>query len=340
METKVRIGILGCANIAKKYAINAFKSINNAELICIASRSKEKAENTAKEYGIPSAISYNKLINCEDIDAIYIPLPIGLHEKWIKKAAIAGKHIICEKSLSYSYASVKRILNICNSNNIVLYENFMCDFHPQHKKVLSTIADGQIGRPIIFRGYFGFPPLNKSNFRYNKFLGGGSLNDAGSYPTFMARKIFGLEPVAVTSSLNFDEQTGVDIQGSAYLEFPEAKVGLIAFGFDNVYQNNYSVWGSEGILTVSRAYSIPPDMRPEVKLFKNISSKEVISSIEIPAANHFELIFKDFCNTLLNKDKKKIDRIYSSLSAQARVLEAIRISARENRKVKIDEIRT
>jgi len=339
MVTKVRIGILGCANVAKKHAINAFKAIDNAELVCIASRDIKKAQIVAEEYGTDFAPSYDALLQRDDIDAVYIPLPIGLHEEWVEKAAKAKKHIICEKSLSDSYKSVNRILSICKLNDIVLYENFMCDFHPQHEKVLSLISDGQIGEPAVFIGCFGFPPLDKKNFRYDRSLGGGSLNDAGAYPTFMARKIFG-EPTSVTCHLNMDTKLGVDIQGSAQLEFPGGKVGLVSFGFDNVYQNNYSIWGTDGLITVPFAYSIPSNIKPQVELLKNISFKEVKKLLNIQEANHFELIFQDFCNTIINKNREKIIKIYSLLDAQARVMEAMRISAREDRKVKIKEVKS
>ena len=334
---KVRIGILGCANVAGKYAIKAFQAIDNAKVAAIASRDHAKAKEWAAKFSIEAVSSYEALLQRKDIDAVYIPLPIGLHEEWVLKAADAGKHVLCEKSLSDSFVSVKKMVEYCRSKKVVLYENFMCDYHPQHAQVKYSLEKGDLGDPLVFKGYFGFPPFPKTSFRYDAKLGGGSLNDAGAYTAFLARKMFG-EPMAVTARLVVDSQTGVDIQGSAFLEFSKSKVGFLSFGFNNVYQNKYSLWGTKGKITVNRAYSIPPDMNPQVELLKNEDFQEKIISVDIPAENHFELLFHDFCETVLKQDRTKMDKMYNQLLSQAKVLEAVRTSSRENRKVLLSEV--
>ncbi len=340
MNKKVRIGILGCANIAQKYAIKAFQSIEKAKVVTIASRDYEKAKEWSSRLNLKAERSYDSLVTNPEIDAVYIPLPIGLHKEWILKAAKNGKHIICEKSLAGSFADVKEIVAKCNFNKVTLYENFMCDLHPQHQKVLSLINNGEVGEPFVFRGYFGFPMMNPNNFRYNKELGGGCLNDAGSYTVFMARKIFGKEPISVSANLFYDKENGVDMKGCVELEFGDCMSALVAFNFNAMYQNNYSVWGEKGLITVNRAYAIPPDMKPEVLLIKNENMKESAIQIDIPAANHFELIFSDFCDTILHKDehKGKIENMYSKILNQAKVMEAIRVSSKEKRRVQVSEI--
>jgi len=262
---------------------------------------------------------------------VVFPLPVGLHREWVVKAAMSGKHVICEKSLAESFDSVKEMVRACRENKVVLYENFMCSYHPQHGKVRSMISGGRIGEVFLFRGFFGCPPFDEGNIRYQKQLGGGSLNDVGTYPLFMSRKILKSEPLFVTCSLYSGKGQDVDTQGSAYLEFPGNKAALIAFGFNNLYQNDYSVWGSTGLVNVNRAYSIPADMKPQVELLK----QDAAEKIDLPAANHFTLIFEDFCSKIL--ENKACD--YSPLLAQARAMEALRVSSREKRKVRVSEIR-
>ena len=334
---QVRIGILGCAKVAAKYALKAFQALENAEVVAIASRDYAKAKEWAARFGIEAVSSYDALLERKDIDAVYIPLPIGLHEEWVLKAAAAGKHILCEKSLSDNFASVKKIVERCKSKNIVLYENFMCDYHPQHARVKSLLGQGAIGDSRVFKGYFGFPPFPKSSFRYDSKLGGGSLNDAGAYTIFMARKMFG-QPCSITANLFLDPETKVDLRGSAFLEFQNSKTAHLSFGFDHVYQNNYSLWGTKGKIMVQRAYSIPPEMKPQVEILTNENFQEKVTVVDLPAANHFELIFSDFCKTILSKDKSKMNFRYNQLLDQAKVLEAVRISAAENRKVNMSEV--
>ncbi len=312
---------MGCANVVEKHIIKALSKVKNGKLYGIASRDVNKAKECASKYGCKYFESYDALLK-SDVDAVYLPLPIGLHEEWVIKAAEAGKHILCEKSLSDNLVSVKRMIDLCQKNNVVLFENFMCGYHPQHQKVISLLPE--IGEVFILNAFFGFPPLEKDNIRYKKELGGGSLNDAGCYTVFISRKILQSEPIAVTCKLVYDNN--VDIQGSAYLEFPNNKFASIAFGFNNSYQNNYSVWGSKGIIKIERAFSIPADIKPEVNLVK----QDVNTTLDIPAENHFALIFEDFFSKIKNKEYD-----YSHLIAQARVMEALRISAKEDRKVKI-----
>ena len=76
MKEKIKIGILGCANIAEKYAIRAFQSVPSAELVSIASRDYGKAKEWASRFGLRAEESYESLISNPVLSAVYIPLPI------------------------------------------------------------------------------------------------------------------------------------------------------------------------------------------------------------------------------------------------------------------------
>ena len=329
-KEKVRIGILGCANIAEKYAIGAFKSLAGVELVAIASRSAEKAQEAAARHGL-EAESYKSLIARTDIDVIYSPLPVGSQEEWTLKAGAAGKHVICEKSITYSLESAQRMVNAFKENGLALYENFAPEFQPQHEKVLSLIKEGAIGIPHVWNGQYGFPPFPKGDIRYSAELKGGALNDCGCYTVYMARKILQAEPVAVTCMLSNDGSE-VDITGSALLEFPCASA-LMSFGFDHLYQNTYSVWGSKGMLRTDRAFAIPPTFVSTVERITNDGVKDTREAIEIPAADRFARSFDFFCTAVAGGDKKQFDDMYGRIIRQAGVLEAMRTSAREGRRV-------
>lgn len=327
---KLRIGILGCARIAERYAIPAFKSLSNVELVAIASRSEEKAEEYAARHQL-EAEGYESLIARKDIDAVYSPLPVGLQEEWVLKAATAGKHIMCEKSITYSLESAERMIDACKKNNIALYENFVPEFHPQHAKILSLINEGKIGIPRVWNGAYGFPPFPENDIRYRADLKGGALNDAGCYTVFMARKILQGEPRAVTCALSQGDRE-VDIAGSALLEFENGEA-LMSFGFDHLYQNTYSVWGSKGMVRTNRAFAVPPDLISPVELITNDGTKDARTTVDIPAANQFALSFDFFSKAVIAQDTKQFNDIYSRIEKQARVLDAMRVSSREGRRV-------
>ena len=331
-KEKVRVGILGCANIAGKYAIAAFKSLPNVELVAIASRKENTAKEWAARHGL-EAETYESLIARDDIDVLYSPLPVGLQEEWAARAAVAGKHVICEKSITYSLESAQRMTETFKKNGLALYENFAPEFQPQHEKVLSLIKEGAIGTPHAWNGRYGFPPFPKGDIRYSSELKGGALNDCGCYTVFMARKILQAEPVAVTCTLSNDGAE-VDIKGSALLEFPHASA-LLAFGFDHLYQNTYSVWGSKGMVRTDRAFAVPPAFVPTVELIVNDGTKDSRTSVEIPAADRFALSFDFFCKAVAKQDTKQFGEMYERIIRQASVLEAMRTSAKEGRRVEL-----
>ncbi len=332
---KIRVGILGCAEIAKRYAIPALLTLPDVELVAVSSRTPLKAQTLALEYGL-EAESYESLLARTDINVIYSPLPVGLQEEWVLKAALKGKHVICEKSITYSLESAKKMVQACKEAGVALYENFVPEFHPQHAKILSLIAEGRIGEPLVWTGYDGYPPRSMDDIRYQSALKGGALNYTGCYTAFMARKIMRGEPHSVTCRLARNN-AGVDIAGSALFEFEHGEA-LMSFGFNHLYQNSYSVWGSKGIIETNRAFAIPPTLAPTVIYVTNNGKEEKREIIDVPPVNQFALSFDFFFKTIVKSDTDEFEDMYECILAQATVLEAMRISARDEIRVQINSI--
>ena len=327
---KINLGISGCANVAKKYAIDAFKKIEGIDKVYIASRDTNKAKEWAKNFGIEFKDSYESILEDQSINAIYIPLPISMHEEWAIKCAEKGKHVICEKTLAGHLDCTKRIVNAFKERNLTLFENFVCDYHPQHNKIISLINKGEIGKPMIFKSFFGFM-VPEGNIRRDKNLDTGCFNDIGGYMVFMSRKIFREEPVSVIADFNHEE-------GSLYMKFPNNKTAFGAFGFNHAYQNNYSVWGSKGVIGTDRAYSIPVGTKVMVNLFKTNMTGDTNEKIEIENSNQFELIFRDFCSTIINQDNEKRTKKYEDIMSQARVIQLLRDANDNGTKISNDNL--
>src|SRR5262245_6575136 len=120
MTKKIRWGILGVAKINDRL-LPAFAKAANAELVGIASRSLERAEDAAKAAGIPRAFgSYEALLADPEIDAIYNPLPNTLHDEWTRKAAQARKHVLCEKPLTPTARECEDLVEFCHDKKIKL----------------------------------------------------------------------------------------------------------------------------------------------------------------------------------------------------------------------------
>lgn len=318
MNKLIKIGIIGCANIALRFLIPAIKNNPNFELAGIASRSIIKAKSYAASFDTIYYDSYEDLIS-SDLDAVYIPLPNGIHYDWIKKSLNNNLHVLVEKSLACSFEEVKELNSLAKAKDLVLMENFQFRFHNQLKHIKDIINSGAIGDIRLFRSCFGFPPFeDKNNIRYKKEIGGGALLDAGAY-TIKASQIFlGQDLVVQTANINTPKNYSVDISGSATLKQNTGNViAQIAYGFDHFYQNNIEFWGSKGKLSANRIFTAGPGVKAEVKLEQaNIDNKVVYFE-----DNHFDKML-NFYSELINTGKN-LELEYSQNENQARLINDI-----------------
>lgn len=262
-------------------------------------------------------MGYQNLIDRKDISALYIPLPTGLHKEWILKALQAGKHVYAEKSIAFNYNDASEMINLARTNNLVLQEGYMFIYHAQHKIALELIKNGEIGQIRSFKSLFGFPPLDKSNFRYVNELGGGVVFDAAGYPLRVAHLILGPDLVVTSSSLQYSPLTNSALFGNAFLQNKEGATAHISFGFDNFYQCNYEIWGSKGKLTATKAFTPKPDEQPEIL----VETKGWTRKILAPADNHFKKALLAFANSIVDVELRQTH--YDAILRQSSSLDRI-----------------
>ena len=180
---------------------------------------------------------------------------------------------------------------------------------------------------------YGFPPISKSDIRYNAELGGGALNETGCYPIYASRMIFDEEPISVSFNLFNDLKNNVDVKGHGNIEFSNSKKAFIGFSFENQYQANYKIWGEKGIVELKRAYAVPPDFSPTIELV--VSDKK--SQIKIEPTDHFKNMINIFCQEIQKNEKDSIN-FEEDLLNQAKLLEAIRESSKRNTIINLSDI--
>lgn len=316
---KISIGVLGCANIAYRSMIPAILSMPNIyELRAVASRTKMKADEFASKFDCEAIESYKMMIERKDIDAIYIPLPTGLHQEWINKALCAGKHVYAEKSIAFSYKDADEMVNNAKRHNVALMEGFMFQYHKQNLKVKEMISQGAIGDIRYFTGSFGFPPFaDSTNFRYDKEVGGGAIFDACGYPLRAAYYLLGDSLKVLGASAHYEVSSGTSIYGSAFLGGDNGIGASISFGFDNYYQCNYQIWGNKGTLKVCKAFTPKKDEMTKL-IWEHDSQEEVI---DFPPDNHFEKAMLEF--SLIVENEQKRDKHYKEILQQSEALERI-----------------
>ena len=259
----MRIGVLGAANIARKVVIPSILHAQDVELVAIGSESQRAADFLAETElrtrdGRPlrkaaRACTYEELLAAEDVDAVYIPLPNSLHAEWSKRAADAGKHVLCEKPAARTRAETEDMIEHCLGCGVVWMEAFMYRFHPQWQVVFDRLRAGAVGEVKLVRSVFTFTVKSPENVRRRPELGGGSLYDVGYYCVNAARWVMGAEPVAVAATMQLSPE-GVDEELSGILDFGGGRTALIASSFTQPYRHEVEILGTDGRIRIPDAF--------------------------------------------------------------------------------------
>jgi dTDP-3,4-didehydro-2,6-dideoxy-alpha-D-glucose 3-reductase len=162
----------------------------------------------------------------------------------------------------------------------VLMENFMFLHHGQHTSVADALATGQIGELRSLTATFTIPRRDPGDIRLNPALGGGALLDVGSYPLRIAQHVLGPDLEVVGSALRFDPVHGVDVGGSALLYRPDGVTARLSFGLDDAYVCEYELFGSEGRMTLRRAFTPPADYSPVLRIERASGVEEQVLPAE------------------------------------------------------------
>ena len=321
MPPVVRVGVLGCARIALRRTLPAMKEAEGIELTAVASRDPATAIDVARRFGCAASDGYESLLERPDVDAVYLPLPTGLHAEWVSRALAAGKHVLSEKPLTVDLDTAVRLVDQARKAGRWLMENFMFLHHSQHEAVRKLVADGRIGQPRVFTAYFGIPPLGSADVRYRPDLGGGALLDVGVYPIRAAQLILGTDLEVVGSVRRLDQTRGVDVGGHALLCTPAGVTAELSFGFEHAYRSGYSLWGDRGRLTLDRAFTPDPTWRPVVR----IDSQDRSEELTLPADHQFTNIAEHFARSILQK--ADFGPQGEAIVRQARLVNRVRSSA-------------
>ncbi|MFA3879436.1 Gfo/Idh/MocA family protein [Streptomyces sp. MMCC 100] len=266
MSAPVRIGVLGCADIAVRRMLPAFTASPDLEVAAVASRDRARVEEVAGRFGCRPVQGYAELLDRDDVQAVYVPLPAALHAAWVEAALHAGKHVLAEKPLTTEPESTERLLDLAAKQGVALMENVMFVHHPRHEVVRRLLGEGRIGELRAFHAAFTVPPLPDGDIRYDPELGGGALADVGLYPLRAALHFLGPALDVVGARLTRGAGRLVETSGAALLATPGGVAAHLTFGMEHAYVSRYELWGSEGRITVERAFTPPADLVPVIGL--------------------------------------------------------------------------
>ncbi|WP_234391540.1 Gfo/Idh/MocA family protein [Streptomyces sp. CB02613] len=291
---RLRVGVLGCADIARRRMLPALVRSTDAELIAVAGRDPAKTRRFTDFFGGVPVDGYERLLERADVDAVYVPQPTGLHAHWAERALRAGKHVLVEKPLAPTEREADRLVRLAASLGLALLENFMFLGHAQHTLARGLLADGAIGELREISAEFGVPPRPDGDIRLQHVLGGGALNDVGCYPLRTALLHLGPDARVVGASLRYDG--GVDRGGAALLDAPSGATARLGFGMDRSYTASCVLWGSTGRITLPRAYTPPPD-RPALVRWEGRGG---LRELSVPPQDQFATVLTSWADRVRN----------------------------------------
>lgn len=248
----LRIGVLGAARIAPAALVKPASSHPSVSVAAVAARSLDRAQAFASRYRIPTAYgSYEELLTDPDVDAVYNPLPNGLHGRWTRAALEAGKHVLCEKPFTANASEAREIASLASASDRVVMEAFHYRYHPLALRVEEIVASGELGRLERVETAVCFPLPKFSDIRYDYDLAGGATMDAGCYAVHMAR-VFGGETPSVVSASARLRSPRVDRAMTAELRFPSGHTGRVTCSMwsSSVLRISAVVTGSRGSVRV------------------------------------------------------------------------------------------
>lgn len=299
MEKVYNWGIIGCGNIAKKFA-TAVSGLPNAKIYAAASRSLEKAKAFANEQGIEIYYgSYEELANDKNIDAIYVATTHNFHYDCMKIALNGTKPVLCEKSFTVNYKQAKELAEIAKKENLLLMEGMWTKCLPIYRTVNDWLK--QIGDIRMVKADFGFSfNFNPEHRLINPQLAGGALLDVGVYVIAFATMFLGTQPKSIVSNAHIGE-TGVDEQGCAIMQFDNGAIANLSFAVRTKLKDYGMIYGTNGHIEVENFFGA-------TKATLYLDGREP-QTVEMPhLINGFEYEIMEFMKCL-DEGKKQSDII-------------------------------
>lgn len=213
-------------------------------LYSVANRTYEKGLAFAERYGIEKVYrEIDDVFADEAVDIIYISTPHNTHIDFLRKALAAGKHVLCEKSITLNSAELAEAMQLAKEKGLVLAEAMTIYHMPLYRRLKAFLADGSLGPLKMIQMNFGsYKEYDMTNRFFSRHLAGGALLDIGVYALSFVRWFMSSCPHQIVSQVSLaptgvDEQVGILLTNEAgematvslTLHAKQPKRGLLAY---------------------------------------------------------------------------------------------------------------
>lgn len=318
----LNIACLGAGNHAFKNTLPVLKNHKKFKLVGVYLRNIKKNFSRINELECKVSDDLNKILKIKNLNAVYISSQPSLHYIQARKALLSNKHVIVEKPAVINLSQAKKLCSLANKKKLVVMEGFMYKYHKQFSEILKLLKKNKKKKIKKITSTFGFPHLDRSDFRYNFKAGGGALLDAGSYVISFIRILSKNKIIlknANISKKNFD----VDVKGSANFESIDGSKYDAKWYFGYKYKNEISIKYPDIKIIVKRAFSKPKNLITFIELFKK---NKLTKKIKIKKDNHFNKMFNHFFKCCFTSDLR-LNENYELLQ-QAKVLNKVLLESK------------
>jgi len=302
-------GLLGTARINADL-ISPVRDSDRHDIVAVASRTKERVESYALKWDIPRAhASYESLLADPDVDVVYNSLPNGLHAEWCVKAALAGKHVLCEKPMALTFEEIDQIQRAAESSGVIVTEAFMYRHHEQTLQVKALMDSGSVGQLRVLQGQYGFNIGDGYDVRLDPSLGGGCMWDMGCYPVSYARYLMGAEPEEVFG-WGWVGPSSVEELFVGQMRFRDDVFALFTAGFRMPKLVVQEIVGDEGILRISNAIRASEGDTVSLR-HPTVMDEGEVASFTFPNQHVFSGEIEDLANVVLHGGLPRVSLVDS-----------------------------
>jgi predicted dehydrogenase len=324
-EKKLRVALVGLGNYATHQLAPALQQTKYCTLGGIVTGTPEKASQWKKEYGLDDKNIYNyqnfdSIAKNDAIDVVYVVLPNSMHREFVLRAAVAGKHVFCEKPMAVSVKEGQEMIDACSKAGVRLFIGYRLHSEPYNQYAMK-FRTNDVGKLKTIESEFAFKIGDPTQWRLRKALaGGGALMDLGIYAIQAARYSTGEEPLTVTAT---EEKTDpvkfkeVDETIRWEMQFPGGAKSKSYTSY-NGFGNRLRIEAEKGWLELDPAFTYGP-----------IKGKTNQGELNFPLVNQQAAQMDDFAQCIAQncksnaggeeglRDMKVIEAIYRSIASGA-----------------------
>jgi hypothetical protein len=318
----MKILIIGYSNLFKNRIIPILDRLPIIKEIHVAKFEEQKWDECIDSINkrVFKYDNYDDALKSADVDLAYISSVNSDHFKSAKASLNRDLHTIIDKPATLKLSELNTLLKISESKNLLLAESTVYLYHPQFEEMKSIFCE-KYSHVNVVNAIFSFPIL-KNDFRYKKELGGGAINDTGSYAASLARYFFKEVPKSIYCSKIMDEESSLELAYTILMEFSKNRSLLGHFGFLTEYVNQINLLGPHLFISADRVFTIPENKSQRLNI--KTDNKEYV--VEVTARNNFLTFFKEIFSALENKNYEKFRK---DMYMDGLILDKIRKSARD-----------